>query len=69
MIRLLVADDHEMFREMLRIALSRAGDMEVVGEAGDGRELPNVVHRTRPDVILLDYKMPSVRDFNALLHD
>ncbi|MBI3784384.1 MAG: response regulator transcription factor [Deltaproteobacteria bacterium] len=69
MIRLLVADDHEMFREMLRIALSRAGDMEVVGEAGDGRELPNAVQRARPDVLLLDYKMPSVRDFASLLQD
>src|SRR5579862_2329457 len=69
MIRLLIADDHEMFREMLRIALSRTGDIEVVGEAGDGRELPDVVHRARPDVLLIDYKMPSVRDFRALLQD
>ncbi len=67
MIRVLVADDHTMFREMLRIALPRGGDLEVVGEAGDGRELPDVLYRTRPDVVLLDYKMPHVRDFVALV--
>ena len=67
MIRVVVADDHTMFREMLRIALPRNGDMEVVGEAADGQELPDVLYRSRPDVVLIDYKMPFVRDFVALL--
>jgi len=67
MIRVVVADDHAMFREMLRIALPRKGDMEVVGEAADGQELPDVLYRSRPDVVLIDYKMPFVRDFVALL--
>jgi len=67
MIRVLVADDHTMFREMLKIALPRGGDLEVVGEAGDGRELSDVLYRSRPDVVLLDYKMPYVRDFVALV--
>lgn len=67
MIRVVVADDHEMFREMLRLALPRSGKIEVVGEAADGQELRAVVDRLRPDVVLLDYKMPYVRDFTALV--
>jgi DNA-binding NarL/FixJ family response regulator len=67
MIRVVVADDHAMFREMLRIALPRNGDLEVAGEAEDGRELLTVVDRVRPDVVLLDYKMPHVRSFTALV--
>lgn len=58
-----------MFREMLRLALSRVGDLEVVGEAGDGRELVDRIERTQPDVILLDYKMPAARDFGGLLQE
>jgi len=56
-----------MFREMLRIALPRGGDLEVVGEAADGQELPDMVDRTRPEVVLLDYKMPHVRNFTELV--
>jgi DNA-binding NarL/FixJ family response regulator len=67
MVRVLVADDHAMLREMLRIAVSRMGDMTVVGEAQDGREVVQAVVRCRPDVVLLDYKMPLVHDFAALV--
>lgn len=67
MIRVLLADDHAMFREMMRLALPRAGEIEIVGEAGDGPQLLAAVGRLRPDVVLLDYKMPHVRDFRALL--
>lgn len=69
MIRVLVADDHAMFREMLTLALPRLGDFEVVGEADNGRDLGEVVYRCRPDVLLLDYKMPYVEDFAALVAD
>jgi DNA-binding NarL/FixJ family response regulator len=67
MIRVLIADDHTIFREMLRMALPTGGDIEVVAEAGDGQELVEVLYRARPDVLLLDYKMPHVRDFRALV--
>ena len=67
MIRVLLADDHAMFREMMRIALPRAGEIEIIGEAGDGPQLLDVLGRLRPDVVLLDYKMPFVRDFRTLL--
>jgi len=67
MIRVFLADDHAMFREMLKLALPRSGDIEVVGEAEDGRSLPFAVSRARPDIVLLDYKMPDVSDFTALV--
>ena len=69
MIRVIVADDHAMFREMLRIALPRGGELQVVGEAADGRELIDVTARVRPDVVLLDYKMPHVRHFGELVQE
>src|SRR5262245_44200845 len=69
MIRVLVADDHAMFREMLRIALPRNDDIEVVGEADNGRDLTDAIYRCRPDVILLDYKMPYVGDFSGLVKE
>jgi len=69
MIRIVVADDHEMFREMLRIALPRDGHLEVAGEAADGESVRSVVDRVRPDVVLLDYKMPRVRNFTALVSE
>ncbi len=58
-----------MFREMLRIALPRNGDIEVVGEADNGQDLMEAIYRHKPDVLLLDYKMPHVRDFCALVKD
>ncbi len=69
MIRVLVADDHAMFREMLRIALPRNGDIDVVGEADNGQDLMEAIYRHKPDVLLLDYKMPHVRDFSGLVKD
>ena len=67
MIRVLVADDHAMFREMLRITLPRRGNIEVVAEAADGEELCNLVYRVHPHVVLLDYKMPRVTNFAGLI--
>lgn len=67
MTRVLVADDHAMFREMLKIAVPRPGELEIVGEAADGREVLRAVELLKPDVVLLDYRMPHVRDFSALI--
>ncbi len=57
-IRVLVADDHQIVREGVRAVLERAG-FEVVGEAATGRETVEQVTRHRPDVVLLDIRMPD----------
>jgi DNA-binding NarL/FixJ family response regulator len=60
-IRILIADDHRMFREMLREVLARHERLyTVVGEAAEGREILKLVARHRPDLLLLDYKMPGL---------
>jgi DNA-binding NarL/FixJ family response regulator len=59
-VRVVVADDHPMFRFGLLAALAGAEEVEVVGEAGDGRELLAVVDRTLPDVVLTDLAMPGM---------
>jgi len=58
-IKVVIADDHALFRDGLRKILSLEKDILVVGEAGNGDEVPKVVERTKPDVLLLDLKMPK----------
>ena len=58
-IKVVIADDHVLFRDGLRKILSLERDILVVGEAGNGDEVPKVVERTKPDVLLLDVKMPK----------
>ncbi len=58
-IKLLVVDDHSIVREGLCSILRAEPDFQVVGEAGDGAEALRLVARTRPDVVLLDLKMPG----------
>jgi DNA-binding NarL/FixJ family response regulator len=57
-IRVLLVDDQALFREGLRTLLSLHEDIEVVGEAGDGREAVDAAAALRPDVILMDLRMP-----------
>jgi RNA polymerase sigma factor (sigma-70 family) len=58
-IKVVIADDHALFRDGLRKILSLERDILVVGEAGNGDEVPKIVERTKPDVLLLDLKMPK----------
>ena len=58
MISVVIVDDHALLREGTRQILERAGDLEVAGEAGDGEEAVAVVAATRPDVVLLDVRLP-----------
>jgi DNA-binding NarL/FixJ family response regulator len=58
MIRVVLADDHPIVRDGLRKLLTLEEDIEVVGEASDGREVVQVVQDTRPDVLILDLRMP-----------
>ena len=59
MIRVVVADDQALVRSGFSVLLKSADDIEVVGEASDGREAVDVVTRERPDVILMDIRMPQ----------
>jgi DNA-binding NarL/FixJ family response regulator len=58
-IKVVVADDHTLFREGIRKILSLEKDILVVGEAARGDEVIKVIERTKPDVLLLDLKMPK----------
>ena len=58
MIKVLIADDQALIRESLQIILSAHADIEVVGTVGDGKEVLEKLHRVRPDVILMDIRMP-----------
>lgn len=58
-IRLLIADDHFMVRAGLRFALQLYPEIEIVGEASHGHDVFELCRRVRPDVMLLDLKMPD----------
>ena len=60
MLRIVLADDHEVVRAGLRMVLESHPDLEVIGEAGDGEAAFEVVHRLEPDVLVLDLSMPRV---------
>ncbi|WP_394841298.1 response regulator transcription factor [Pendulispora brunnea] len=59
MIRVVLADDHTLVREGIRTLLALVDDIVLVGEAGDGEETLRVVAEARPDVLLLDMRMPK----------
>ena len=65
-IRVLLVDDHQVVRRGLRTFLEVQGDIEVVGEAGDGAEGVERAQELRPDVILMDVKMPGTDGIEAL---
>jgi len=64
-IRILLVDDQAIVREGLRSMLSPEPDFVVVGEAGDGRSAVNLARELRPDVVLMDIKMPDMDGIEA----
>jgi DNA-binding NarL/FixJ family response regulator len=64
-IRVLIADDQELVRTGFRVIVNAEPDLEVVGEAGDGRETIEAVRRRRPDVVLMDIRMPNLDGIEA----
>ena len=64
-LRVMIADDHQVVREGLREVLELEEDIEVVGDAGDGREAVQKALALRPDVILMDVMMPEMSGIDA----
>jgi two-component system, NarL family, response regulator NreC len=65
MIRVVLADDHALVRDGLRAVLAREPDLELVGEAGDGREALRVAETAKPDVAVLDLAMPLLNGLDT----
>ncbi len=65
--RILIADDHAILREGVRALLATADDLEVIGEAGDGRAAIDLAQQLEPDVILMDVAMPGLGGLEATL--
>ncbi len=59
MIKIAIADDQALLREMLYMVLSAESDIEVAGSASDGEEVIRICRQTKPDLVLLDIKMPG----------
>jgi DNA-binding NarL/FixJ family response regulator len=64
-IRLIIADDHEIFRDGFKLMLSKFPEIMLVGEAANGRELLELTEKLNPDVILTDIKMPVMDGIEA----
>lgn len=65
MIRILLADDHQILREGLKSLISKEADMQVIAEAADGREALESLSKFRPDVAVLDVSMPRLNGIEA----
>jgi two-component system, NarL family, response regulator LiaR len=63
--RLLIADDHELVRSGFRLMLESEPDLEVVGEASNGREAVELCRRLMPDIVLMDVRMPEMDGLEA----
>ena len=65
-LKILIADDHSMIREGLKQLLELDGDIQVIGEAGNGEECLEVIKSVNPDVVLLDINMPIMNGLKML---
>lgn len=64
--RIVLADDHALFRQGLKGIIDGKADLKVVGEAGDGLELMKILEKTQPHLAILDISMPNLRGIEAV---
>jgi len=64
--KIVLAEDHTILRAGLRALLSNKNDIEVVGEAGDGREAVRIVDKLKPDLLIIDLSMPKLNGMEAI---
>jgi len=62
---IVVADDHVMFRQGLKLIINQLEDVAIVGEVGDGLELLELLRKSSPDLIIMDISMPNLRGLEA----
>jgi DNA-binding NarL/FixJ family response regulator len=65
MIRILLADDHQILRDGLRSMIANEAGMSVVAEAGDGRQAVRLAKELRPDIVIMDISMPDMNGIDA----
>ncbi|MEP6776496.1 MAG: response regulator transcription factor, partial [Chloroflexota bacterium] len=68
MIKVLIADDHKMFRQGMRMLLEMEPDIKIIGEASDGLEAIELAALLKPDIVLMDINMPGVGGVEATAH-
>lgn len=66
MIRILLADDHALMRRGIRDLLETDSEIDIIGEAGDGREAVQLADRLKPDVMIMDLAMPELNGLDAI---
>ena len=66
MIKILIADDHLIIRQGLRLILETENDFELIGEASDGAEALSLCKKLKPDVVLMDLRMPNMDGLTAI---
>jgi two-component system response regulator NreC len=65
MIHVLIADDHRLVRDGFRAVLEREKDLQVIGEARDGKEAIELAQRLNPDIVIMDIQMPRLNGLEA----
>ncbi|MEO8771941.1 MAG: response regulator transcription factor [Ferruginibacter sp.] len=65
-IKIAIADDHKIFRDGIRMTLQEKPDLEILWEANDGKEMMDKIRLKKPDVLLMDIRMPEIDGINAI---